>query len=34
MSHDRIAQYWEGLEGFEHISFYQRVDIDALMKQA
>ncbi|GAB7338041.1 hypothetical protein MBLNU457_4410t1 [Dothideomycetes sp. NU457] len=30
LSHDRIAQYWER---FGHISFYQRVDIDALLKQ-
>jgi len=29
VSHDRIAQYWED---FGHISFYQRVDLDALMK--
>ncbi|QIW97990.1 hypothetical protein AMS68_003508 [Peltaster fructicola] len=29
VSHDRLAQFWEG---FGHISFYQRVDIEALMK--
>ncbi|KAF2723816.1 hypothetical protein K431DRAFT_310547 [Polychaeton citri CBS 116435] len=29
ISHDRLAQFWEG---FGHISFYQRVDLDALMK--
>ncbi|KAI7715896.1 hypothetical protein KC353_g5750, partial [Hortaea werneckii] len=29
VSHDRLAQFWEG---FKHISFYQRVDLDALMK--
>ncbi|GAB1735090.1 hypothetical protein NU219Hw_g158t1 [Hortaea werneckii] len=29
VSHDRLAQFWEG---FGHISFYQRVDLDALMK--
>ncbi|KAK4547005.1 hypothetical protein LTR36_001225 [Oleoguttula mirabilis] len=29
ISHDRVAQFWEG---FGHISYYQRVDLDALMK--
>lgn len=29
ISHDRLAQFWEG---YGHISFYQRVDLDALMK--
>ncbi|KAK5123310.1 hypothetical protein LTR85_002740 [Meristemomyces frigidus] len=29
ISHDRVAQFWEG---FGHISYYQRVDINALMK--
>ncbi|KAK3675280.1 hypothetical protein LTR78_004790 [Recurvomyces mirabilis] len=29
ISHDRLAQFWEG---FGHISYYQRVDVDALMK--
>ena len=29
LSHDRLAQYWEG---FGHISFYQRVNLNALMK--
>ncbi|EMC94848.1 hypothetical protein BAUCODRAFT_25951 [Baudoinia panamericana UAMH 10762] len=29
ISHDRLAQFWEG---FGHISYYQRVDLDALMK--
>ncbi|TKX18415.1 hypothetical protein C1H76_9204 [Elsinoe australis] len=28
VSHDRLAQYWQGLG---HISFYKRVDMDALM---
>nr|OQO24186.1 hypothetical protein B0A51_07824 [Rachicladosporium sp. CCFEE 5018] len=33
ISHDRLAQYWEGFgEGFGHISYYQRVDLDALLK--
>jgi hypothetical protein len=27
ISHDRLAQYWET---FGHVSFYQRVDVDAL----
>ena len=27
ISHDRLAQFWEG---FGHISYYQRVDLDAL----
>jgi hypothetical protein len=31
VSHDRLAQFWEG---FGHISYYQRVDVDALMKYA
>lgn len=31
ISHDRVAQFWEG---FGHISYYQRVDVDALMKLA
>ncbi|KAK3115257.1 hypothetical protein LTR53_005577 [Teratosphaeriaceae sp. CCFEE 6253] len=29
VSHDRLAQFWEG---FGHISYYQRVDVDALMR--
>ncbi|RAQ99000.1 f-box domain containing protein [Stemphylium lycopersici] len=29
ISHDRIAQYWET---FGHVSFYQRVDIDAFTR--
>jgi hypothetical protein len=29
ISHDRLAQYWET---FGHVSFYQRVDIDSLIK--
>lgn len=29
ISPDRIAQYWEG---FGHIAFYQRVDLDCLMR--
>ena len=29
ISHDRLAQYWED---FGHISYYQRVDLDALMR--
>lgn len=29
MSHDRLAQYWVALG---HVSFYQRVDIGALMQ--
>ncbi|TKA82967.1 hypothetical protein B0A55_01560 [Friedmanniomyces simplex] len=29
VSHDRLAQFWEG---FGHISYYQRVDLEALMK--
>lgn len=29
ISHDRLAQFWEG---FGHISYFQRVDVDALMK--
>ena len=29
ISHDRLAQFWEG---FGHISYYQRVDLDALTK--
>jgi hypothetical protein len=29
ISHDRLAQYWEQ---FGHISFYQRVDVDALIR--
>ncbi|KAF2110489.1 F-box domain-containing protein [Lophiotrema nucula] len=29
ISHDRLAQYWET---FEHVSFYQRVDIDEFTK--
>ena len=29
VSHDRLAQFWEG---FGHISYYQRVDVEALMK--
>ncbi|EOA81770.1 uncharacterized protein SETTUDRAFT_174401 [Exserohilum turcica Et28A] len=29
ISHDRIAQYWET---FGHVSFYERVDIDALTR--
>ncbi|KAF2223667.1 hypothetical protein BDZ85DRAFT_311688 [Elsinoe ampelina] len=29
VSHDRLAQYWQG---FGHISFYKRVDLDALMR--
>ncbi|KAK7423991.1 hypothetical protein QQZ08_008815 [Neonectria magnoliae] len=29
ISHDRLAQYWVG---FEHISFFERVDIDKLLK--
>ena len=28
ISHDRLAQFWEG---FGHISYYQRVDLDALI---
>ena len=28
ISHDRLAQFWEG---FGHISYYQRVDLDALL---
>ena len=28
ISHDRLAQYWEEMG---HISYYQRVDLDALM---
>lgn len=28
ISHDRLAQYWEEMG---HISYYQRVDIDALI---
>ncbi|KAK5111131.1 hypothetical protein LTR62_005330 [Meristemomyces frigidus] len=31
ISHDRLAQFWEG---FGHISYYQRVDVDALMSYA
>lgn len=29
ISHDRLAQFWEG---FGHISYFQRVDVEALMK--
>ncbi|KAK5130693.1 hypothetical protein LTR16_001353 [Cryomyces antarcticus] len=29
IDHDRMAQYWEP---FGHISFYQRVDVDALLR--
>ncbi|CAK4030622.1 F-box domain containing [Lecanosticta acicola] len=29
ISHDRLAQFWEG---FGHISYYQRVDLDKLME--
>nr|POF24722.1 hypothetical protein CFP56_71697 [Quercus suber] len=29
LSHDRIAQFWEG---FGHISYFERVDLDALMR--
>ncbi|TKA53786.1 hypothetical protein B0A49_10721, partial [Cryomyces minteri] len=29
IDHDRMAQYWEA---FGHISFYQRVDVDALLR--
>ena len=29
ISEDRLAQYWEG---FGHVSYYQRVDLEALMK--
>ena len=29
VSHDRLAQFWEG---FGHISYYQRVDLDALLR--
>jgi hypothetical protein len=29
ISHDRLAQYWET---FGHVSFYQRVDIDAFTR--
>lgn len=28
ISHDRLAQYWEP---FGHVSFYQRVDVEALL---
>ena len=30
MSHDRLAHYWQS---FGHVSFYQRVDLDALQRQ-
>ena len=29
ISHNRLAQYWEG---FGHISHFERVDIDALIR--
>lgn len=29
VSHDRLAQFWEA---FGHISYFQRVDLEALMK--
>ena len=29
INHDKLAQYWMP---FGHISFYERVDIDGLMK--
>jgi len=29
ISHDRLAQFWEG---FGHISYFHRVDLDALMR--
>jgi hypothetical protein len=29
ISHDRLAQYWET---FGHVSFYQRVDVDAFTR--
>jgi hypothetical protein len=29
ISHNRLAQYWEG---FGHISHFERVDIDALVQ--
>lgn len=29
ISENRLAQFWEG---FGHVSYYQRVDLDALMK--
>jgi Cyclin D1 binding domain len=29
MSHDRLAQYWVP---FGHVSFYERVDLEALMQ--
>jgi len=29
ISENRLAQFWEG---FGHISYYQRVDLDALLK--
>lgn len=29
ISHNRLAQYWEEMG---HISYYQRIDLDALMR--
>ena len=29
ISHNRLAQFWEG---FAHISYFERVDIDALLQ--
>jgi hypothetical protein len=29
ISENRLAQFWEG---FGHVSYYQRVDLEALMK--
>jgi hypothetical protein len=29
ISHDLLAQFWEG---FGHISYYRRVDLDALLR--
>jgi hypothetical protein len=30
ISENRLAQFWEGFGG--HVSYYQRVDLEALMK--
>lgn len=29
ISHDTLAQFWEG---YGHISYYRRVDLDALLR--
>lgn len=31
ISHDTLAQFWEG---YGHISYYRRVDLDALLRYA